>query len=137
MRKGKQAGMEFNHANFAQVLEELKDTARLQGNMLTSGQLDEAFAQWQLGEEQLELVQDYFRSHHIGIDEPKDTAEHLSGDDVNFLEMYLKELEALPPVSDGEKRAVMMTGGACGGPHRRGQCRGSFGGDDAGLCGRA
>ncbi len=109
MRKGKQAGMEFNHANFAQALEELKDTARLQGNMLTGGQLDEAFAQWQLGEEQLALVQDYFRSHHIGIDEPKDTAEQLSGDDVNFLEMYLKELEALPPVSDGEKRAVMMT----------------------------
>lgn len=54
MRKGKQAGMEFNHANFAQVLEELKDTARLQGNMLTSEQLDEAFAQWQLGEEQLD-----------------------------------------------------------------------------------
>lgn len=101
--------MEFNHTNFAQVLEELKDTARLQGNMLTSVQMDEAFGQWQLGEEHLALVQDYFRSHHIGIDEPGDAAEHLSGDDVNFLEMYLKELEALSPVSDGEKRAIMMS----------------------------
>lgn len=109
MRKGKQAGMEFNHTNFAQVLEELKDTARMQGNMLTSEQLDEAFGQWQLGTEQLTLIQDYFRNHHIGIDEPGDTEENLTGQDVNFLEIYLKELEALPPVSDGEKRAVMMS----------------------------
>ena len=55
--------MEFNHTNFAQVLEELKDTARIQGNMLTSAQLEEAFGQWQLGAEHLALVQEYFRSH--------------------------------------------------------------------------
>ncbi len=35
--------------------------------------------------------------------------ESLSGEDVNFLEMYLEELEELAPVSDGEKRAVMMS----------------------------
>ena len=81
--------MEFNHTNFAQVLEELKDTARMQGNMLTSEQLDEAFGQWQLGTEQLTLIQDYFRNHHIGIDEPGDTEENLTGQDVNFLEIYL------------------------------------------------
>ena len=109
MRKGKQAGMEFNHTNFAQVLEELKDTARIQGNMLTSAQLEEAFGQWQLGAEHLALVQEYFRSHQIGIDEPGDAAEYLSGEDVSFLEMYLKELEALAPISDGEKRAMMMS----------------------------
>ncbi|MBO5030423.1 MAG: hypothetical protein J6D08_00820 [Lachnospiraceae bacterium] len=101
--------MEWNQGNFAQVLEQLKDTARFQGNMLTSGQVSEAFGEWQLNEGQLTLIYDYLRKNHIGIDEPGDVEEHLSGDDVNFLEMYLAELKELPPVSDGEKRAVMMS----------------------------
>lgn len=101
--------MEFNQTNFAHILEELRESARLQGNMLTSGQIDEAFDQWQLDDGKLALIHNYFRSHHIGIDEPGEVEENLSGDDVNFLEMYLAELRELPPVSDGEKRAVMMS----------------------------
>lgn len=101
--------MELNHTNFAQVLEELRDTARLQGNMLTNEQLEEAFGEWKLDAGQMTLIQDYFRNHYIGIDESGDLEENLSGEDVNFLEMYLTELRELPPVSDGEKRAVMMS----------------------------
>lgn len=101
--------MELNQTNFAQVLEELRDTARFQGNMLTSGQIGEAFDQWQLDDGKLALIHNYFRSNHIGIDEPASEKDELSDDDVNFLEMYLEELKELPPVSDGEKRAVMMS----------------------------
>jgi len=101
--------MELNQLNFAQILEELKDTARLQGNMLTSEQINETFAEWQLDDGKMTLIHDYFRKNHIGIDEPGDAQECLSGDDVNFLEMYLEELKELTPVSDGEKRAVMMS----------------------------
>ncbi|MDE7200830.1 MAG: hypothetical protein K2O91_02760 [Lachnospiraceae bacterium] len=101
--------MEFNQINFAQILEELRDAARLQGNMLTSEQISEAFEQWQLDDGKLALIHDYFRNNHIGIDEQGDVEENLSGDDVNFLEMYLEELRELPPVSDGEKRAVIMS----------------------------
>lgn len=101
--------MELNQANFAQILEELRDTARLQGNMLASAGIREAFGEWQLDDAQLSLIHDYFRKNHIGIDEPAEVQENLSGDDVNFLEMYLEELGELPPVSDGEKRAVMMS----------------------------
>jgi len=101
--------MELNHTNFSQVLEELRDTARLQGNMLTSEQLETAFGHWKLDAGQMTLIQDYFRNHQIGIDEPGDLEENLSGEDVNFLEMYLAELRELPLVSDGEKRAAMMS----------------------------
>lgn len=101
--------MELNHTNFSQILEELRDTARLQGNMLTTEQLEEAFGQWKLDAAQMALIQDYFRNHQIGIDAPGDLEENLSGEDVNFLEMYLAELRELPPVSDGEKRAIMMS----------------------------
>lgn len=100
---------ELNQTNFARILEELRDTARIQENMLTSGQINEAFSEWQLDDGKLTLIHDYFRNNHIGIDEPGDAEENLSGDDINFLEMYLEELKDLPLVSDGEKRAAMMS----------------------------
>lgn len=101
--------MELNQTNFAQILEQLKDTARLQKNMLTSAEISEAFGEWQLAEVQLSLIHEYFQKNHIGIDEPGDADENLSGEDVNFLEMYLEDLKDLPAASDGEKRAVMMS----------------------------
>ncbi len=101
--------MELNQTNFARILEQLKDSARFQGNMLTSEEIREAFGEWNLGEEQISLIHAYFHKNHIGIDEPGDAEESLSGDDVNFLEMYLEELKELPDASDGEKRALMMS----------------------------
>jgi RNA polymerase primary sigma factor len=101
--------MELNQFTFANKLEQLKDTARLQENMLTSDQVREAFSEWNLNDEQIGLINNYFNKNKIGIDEPGDTSENLSEDDVNFLNMYLDELKELPPVTDGEKRAVMMS----------------------------
>jgi RNA polymerase primary sigma factor len=101
--------MEFNHINFANTLENLKETARLQENMLTSEQVREAFSEWNLNDEQIDLINNYFKNNKIGIDEPGDTNDNLTDEDVNFLEMYLNDLKELPPVSDGEKRAVMMS----------------------------
>jgi RNA polymerase primary sigma factor len=101
--------MEFNHINFANTLENLKETARLQENMLTSEQVREAFDEWNLNDEQIDLINNYFKNNKIGIDEPGDTNGNLTEEDVNFLEMYLNDLKELPPVSDGEKRAVMMS----------------------------
>jgi RNA polymerase primary sigma factor len=101
--------MEFNHINFANTLENLKETARLQENMLTSEQVREAFSEWNLNDGQIDLINNYFKNNKIGIDEPGDTNGNLTEEDVNFLEMYLNDLKELPPVSDGEKRAVMMS----------------------------
>lgn len=101
--------MEQNQQAFIAGLEQLKETARLQGNMLTNGQIDEEFGKWQLNEEQLTLLYDYLNKNNIGIDEPGNVEEHLSREDVNFLAMYLNELKELPDVTDGEKRAVMMS----------------------------
>jgi RNA polymerase primary sigma factor len=101
--------MELNQFTFANTLEHLKETARLQENMLTSEQVREAFDEWNLSDEQITLINEYFNKNKIGIDEPGDTSGNLSEDDVNFMEMYLDELKGLSPVSDGEKRAVMMS----------------------------
>ena len=94
---------------FAQTLEQLKETARLQENMLTSEQVQEAFETMNLGEAQLALIHEYLQKHNIGIDEPGKVDDNLTDEDVNYLNIYLDELKELPVVSDGEKRAVMMS----------------------------
>jgi RNA polymerase primary sigma factor len=100
--------MELNQFTFANTLENLKETARLQENMLTSDQVREAFSEWNLNDDQIGLINDYFNKNKIGIDEPGDTSDNLTEEDVNYLEMYLAELKELPSVTDGEKRAAMM-----------------------------
>jgi RNA polymerase primary sigma factor len=101
--------MELNQFTFASTLEQLRETARLQENMLTSDQVSEAFSEWNLSDDKIALIHEYFRKNKIGIDEQGDISENLSEDDTNFLNMYLEELKELPTVTDGEKRAVMMS----------------------------
>ena len=62
--------MEMNQLEFAQTLQQLKDTARLQENMLTSEQISEAFESLSLTEEQMGLIHEYLNKNHIGIDTP-------------------------------------------------------------------
>ena len=93
----------------AQTLEQLKETARLQENMLTSEQIQEAFEAMSLGEAQMALIHEYLQKNNIGIDEPGKVDENLTDEDVNYLNIYLDELKELSVVSDGEKRAVMMS----------------------------
>lgn len=101
--------MEKEQLLFAQTLEQLKETARLQENMLTSEQVQEAFEEMHLGEAQLALIHEYLQKNNIGIDEPGKTDENLTDEDMNYLNIYLEELKELPVVSDGEKRAIMMS----------------------------
>ena len=101
--------MELNQLAFANTLEQLRDTARLQGNMLTTEQINEAFGEWKLNEGQMSLIHDYLSKNNIGIDEPGEVEENLSSEDVNFLGMYLDELKELPLTTDGEKRAITMS----------------------------
>lgn len=101
--------MDFNQQAFAESLEHLKETARLQRNVLTRDQIHEEFEKWQLDESQLALIYDYLNKNHIGIDEPIEEDINLSKEDGNFLDLYLRELKELPKVTDGEKRAVTMS----------------------------
>lgn len=100
--------MDFNQQAFAASLEQLKETARLEGNVVTREQIQETFEKWHLDEGQLALIDEYLKQNHIGIDQPLEE-ETLSTEDGNFLDLYLCELKELPPMTDGEKRAVMMS----------------------------
>lgn len=93
---------------FAKKLEEIRALAKEQGNVLSVEQIEEAFAEIEIGKEQLEPVYAYLKTKNIGIGEPVDVEENLSSEDKNYLEEYMESLQELPKLSDGEKRAYAM-----------------------------
>jgi RNA polymerase primary sigma factor len=93
---------------FAKTLEEVKSTAKEQGNCIRKEQVEEAFAELKLNEQQMEMVYDYLEKHKIGIGEPVDLDEYLTDKEKNYLQNYLDELEQLPEYTDGEKHAYTI-----------------------------
>lgn len=93
---------------FLQKLTELKETARLQGHMLSQEQVDDFLRELSLKDDQAQLLHDYFRKNHIGIGEAPNEEEFLSKEEQSYLDVYLAELEKLPPADDSKKRAVCM-----------------------------
>lgn len=93
---------------FAKTLEEVRKIAKSQGNCIKKEQVEEAFAALNLSGEQMELVYDYLTKHKIGIGEPVDLDDYLTDKEKNYLQNYLDELEMLPVLSDGEKRAYTI-----------------------------
>ena len=102
------SGSQEREVKFAKTLEELRRRAREQGNMLTREEVVSAFSELSLGEEQLEPVFDYLKKHNVGIGEPADVQESLTGDERDYLQDYLGELERLEKVSPGEKEAITI-----------------------------
>ena len=93
---------------FANRLQELRNTAKKQANIVTKAQVREAFAEFDFDKEKLDMVYDYLKKHNIGIDEPVDAQENMTGEERDYLQMYLEELSALETVSGGEKEALIL-----------------------------
>ena len=87
---------------FAQTLEQVRKTAKEQGNCISEEQVKEAFAELDLSNEQLQMVFDYLLKHKIGIGQPMDPDEFLTEEEKDYLQEYLDEVAALPTYSDGE-----------------------------------
>ena len=144
---------------FAKTLEELSALAKEQGNMLSEEQVTEAFdkAKLNLGEPQLEMIFAYLKNKKIGIGQPADPFDYMTREEIDYLEEYLKAVQAGADVTDGVKEAVLLSamagddrnlsaagGGDCkalrrtgrfsGRPDWRRQCGADDGGRDAGLC---
>jgi RNA polymerase primary sigma factor len=93
---------------FAKTLEQVKATAKEQGNCISKEQVEEAFSELKLEKTQLEMVYDYLEKHKIGIGEPVDLDDYLTDKEKNYLQNYLDELEQLPTFTDGEKQAYTI-----------------------------
>ena len=100
---------------FARTLEEVKKKAKEQGNCISQEQLEEAFAKLELGKDQLALVADYLEKHKIGIDEPVNAQDYLTGEEIHYLDTYLEELKALMEqnglmeMTEGEREAITIS----------------------------
>lgn len=93
---------------FVEALTQLKELATMQGNMITTEQLEEQLVVLSLDEEQKTLVMQYLKDARIGVDEPANPDEYVIGEDRKYLDMYLEELKELPPCPDGKKEALLL-----------------------------
>ncbi len=95
---------------FGQILEKVKRTAREQGNFISEDDLKESFKELDLDDNRLQMVRDYLATQKIMVSDkaPENIEEDFTPEDMNFLQMYLDELEMLPEYSDGEKRAYTI-----------------------------
>ena len=80
---------------FAQTLEQVRKTAKEQGNCISEEQVREAFAELDLSNEQLQMVFDYLLKHKIGIGQPMDPDEFLTDEEKDYLQEYLDEVAEL------------------------------------------
>lgn len=94
---------------FAQTLEQVRKTAKEQGNCISKEQVEKAFAALALSGEQMDMVYAYLHQRKIGIGEPVDPEEYLVPEEKDYLETYLSQLRELPPVSDGEREAITLS----------------------------
>ncbi len=94
---------------FARTLEEVRALAKEQGNCIREEQVQEAFAPLGFTQEQLGMVYDYLRKHRIGIGEPLDAEEFLTAEEKDYLGIYLKQIEDLARVTEGEKEAITLS----------------------------
>lgn len=95
---------------FAKTLEKVRKKGRIQGNRISRGEVQEAFAELALEEAQLALVYDYLEKHHIGVDqEASDNEENLTEEETDYLQGYIESLREIPALSDGEKEALFLS----------------------------
>ncbi len=93
---------------FTEQLLKLKELAELQGRVLSKEQITDGFEGMELTKPQLDLIYEYLQKERIGIGEKPDLDDFLSEPELNYLELYLKELEELPQYTDGQKEAIYM-----------------------------
>lgn len=101
--------MEQQEILFAKTLEEVRKTAKEQGNCISEAQVQKAFEPLCLDKGQMQMVFDYLVQHKIGIGEPVDLDDYLTDKEKNYLQNYLDELENLPAYSEGEKEAFTIS----------------------------
>ena len=107
---------------FAKTLEQVRKTAKEQGNCISEEQVKEAFAELDLSNEQLQMVFDYLLKHKIGIGQPMDPDEFLTEEEKDYLQEYLDEVKARidtflvhhPYLDRADVPAEMVTASASG-----------------------
>lgn len=99
---------------FRKELAELLRLGKKQGNQLSEEQVSEAFPASGIDKSKLSFIYDYLTQNKIAVGELSAVEEEavweeaLSSEDRDFLAMFREELDALSPVSEEEKKALIL-----------------------------
>ncbi|MGN0156873.1 MAG: hypothetical protein ACI39N_06465 [Lachnospiraceae bacterium] len=94
---------------FAKTLEQVRNLAKEQGNVVSQEQIEDAFEKIGLSKEELIPIYEYLKQKKIGIGEPVDIDEYLTKEDKDYLSVYLDEINLLPSYSSGEREACFIS----------------------------
>lgn len=92
---------------FVKKLDELIKFARGNNNFITSAQMEEYFKGIELTPEKKQLIVNFLYDSKIGVDEPFDMEEVLDEEDVDFLQMYIDELDNIKKLTQKDKYAQL------------------------------
>lgn len=96
-------------ALFAKKLQEVKELARTQGNMIGQDQVIAAFEELELSGEQMQMVYNYLLQNKIGIGQHLSPEDYLTQEEQDYLQDYLNSIGELGNVSEGEKEAILLS----------------------------
>lgn len=94
---------------FLKRLRDTADTAAKNGNMISEEELEEAFADLDLNEDQMTQVRDFLKTKGIGIGEALPIEEVISEEEMNHLRDYEEMLDSIEVPSDSVLDAVKLS----------------------------
>ena len=99
----------MNEKEFTLRINDLLELAADQENVLFTEQIYEIFPETRDDKNRMQIILDFLKEKHIGIDEKPDVNESLSDDEKKYLEFYLEDLRAQGDLTDGEREAFMLS----------------------------
>lgn len=100
--------MDNKELEFARALQGLLQTAREHHNIVTSEEMDAAFAGMELTEEQMRTVREYLHGENVGIDQALPLEEVLTEEEHNYLRDYEEMAAAIEQPADGVMDAIKI-----------------------------
>ena len=94
---------------FLKRLRDTADTAAKNGNMITEDELNEAFADLELNEDQMTQVRDFLKTKGVGIGEALPIEEVISEEEMNHLRDYEEMLDAIEIPSESVMDALKLS----------------------------
>lgn len=92
MEMGKEKEKE---AFFIRTLENIRRQAVSQGGCISRKDLEEKLESLAFSPEQMAMVEAYLVQHHIGLDQPLEEEQELTGEEGSCIQFYLEELKQL------------------------------------------
>lgn len=92
---------------FISQMDKLLKYGRENGNFVTKEDVDSYFKDITLDDEKKQFIYNFLYDARIGVDEPFDLEEIIDEEDVDFLKMYIEELDSIKKYTQKEKHELL------------------------------